>query len=100
MAPASGLRTTTKTSSTNSKFATDPGAGTEPRRSSSMRNRATLALSLLVVVIAVANLFPSHAQKVADRAQPEAGNGAPPLSNPLKVALLKWYRFNDTTRIK
>ncbi len=59
-----------------------------------MKNRAVLALSLFAVFIAVANFFPTHAQKMVARTQTGAGNGAPPLSNPLEVALLKWYKGN------
>src|SRR5580704_1805042 len=58
-----------------------------------MKARIVIGVSLIVVVLAMANLFPSHARQAAEPAQP-AGNGAPPLSNPLKVALLKWYNAN------
>jgi sugar lactone lactonase YvrE len=58
-----------------------------------MKTRILIGVSLIVVIVAMANLFPGHAQQAAEPVQP-AGNGAPPLSNPLKVALLKWYPAN------
>src|SRR5579863_7335607 len=61
-----------------------------------MKIRIVIGVSLVVVVLAMANLFVSHAQQaVGVAALPPAGNGAPPLSNPLKVALLKWYQANE-----
>jgi DNA-binding beta-propeller fold protein YncE len=60
-----------------------------------MKSRIVIGVSLIVVVLAMANLFVSHAQQaVGVSAAPPAGNGAPPLLNPLKVALLKWYNAN------
>jgi hypothetical protein len=59
-----------------------------------MKSRIVIGLSLIVVVLAMANLFVSHAQQAAGEPTPLTGNGAPPLSNPLKVALLKWYKAN------
>src|SRR5580693_3879975 len=60
-----------------------------------MKTRIVIGVSLMVVVLAMANLFVSHAQQaIGVIASPPAGNGAPPLSNPLKVALLKWYDGN------
>ncbi len=60
-----------------------------------MKNRVVLALSLFIVLVAAANLFPTHAQKMTEGAQTQVGNGGPPLTNPLKVALLKWYLANQ-----
>jgi hypothetical protein len=62
-----------------------------------MKSRIVIGLSLIVVVLAMANLFVSHAQQAAGEPTPLTGNGAPPLSNPLKVALLKWYKANTAT---
>jgi hypothetical protein len=47
----------------------------------------------------MANLFVSHAQQrpAASGTAQQAGNGGPPLSNPLKVALLKWYAANTVS---
>src|SRR5580692_6713693 len=59
-----------------------------------MKTRIVIGVSLIVVVLAMANLFVSHAQQAAGESAQPAGNGAPPLSNPLKVALLKWYNAN------
>jgi hypothetical protein len=61
-----------------------------------MKTRIVIGVSLMVVVLAMANLFVSHAQQAAGEPAQPAGNGAPPLSNPLKVALLKWYAANET----
>ncbi|MGA8763019.1 MAG: hypothetical protein WB562_09160 [Candidatus Sulfotelmatobacter sp.] len=47
-----------------------------------------------LLVVGLLFALPSHAQN--DGALP-AGTGGPPLSNPLKVALLKWYGANTTT---
>jgi len=57
-----------------------------------MKTRIAIGVSLIAVALVTANLFASHAQQAAGE-QP-IGNGAPPLSNPLKVALLKWYKAN------
>ncbi len=54
--------------------------------------------SLLCVVVATAYLLPSHALKSTDTGLSSAGNGAPPLANPLKIALLKWYKANEVTK--
>jgi len=59
-----------------------------------MKTRIAIGVSLIVVVLAMANLFVSHAQQAAVEPTQLTGNGAPPLSNPLKVALLKWYAAN------
>jgi hypothetical protein len=56
-----------------------------------MKNRLVFGLFLLFVVVVFADRVPSAAQN----ASPQAGaNGAPPLANPLKVALLRWYKAN------
>jgi len=63
-----------------------------------MKNKASIGVSLLLLVTALATLLPIHAQKTASQAaQVGAGDSAPPLSNPLKVALLKWYKANVVT---
>jgi DNA-binding beta-propeller fold protein YncE len=60
-----------------------------------MKIRVVIVTGLVLAAMAMANLFVSHAQQaVGVSASPPAGNGAPPLSNPLKVALLKWYKAN------
>jgi hypothetical protein len=53
-----------------------------------MKIRVTVGMSVIVVALAMGNLFVGHAQQVTEPVRP-VGNGAPPLSNPLKVALLK-----------
>src|SRR5580704_13187523 len=65
-----------------------------------MKTRIVVGVSLIVVVLAMANLFVSQAQQAAGETAQPAGNGAPPLSNPLKVALLKWYRANEITQFR
>jgi len=55
-----------------------------------MKNRLGLALFLLCVVVLLPSRVPSSAQNASPQA---AANGAPIL-NPLKVALLKWYKAN------
>jgi DNA-binding beta-propeller fold protein YncE len=63
-----------------------------------MKTRIVICVSLIVVVLAMANLFVGHAQQATGAsAQQLTGNGAPPLSNPLKVALLKWYQANTVS---
>ena len=59
-----------------------------------MKTRIAICVSLIVVVLAMANLFVSHAQQADGEPAQLTGNGAPPLLNPLKVALLKWYNAN------
>jgi len=57
--------------------------------------RFAVGISLVLVVLTLASFISGQAQKAAgDPALLPAGNGAPPLSNPLKVALLKWYNAN------
>jgi hypothetical protein len=60
-----------------------------------MKIRVAVGVFLIVVVLAMANLFVSHAQQGTGAPVLQgAGNGTPPLPNPLKVALLKWYPAN------
>jgi DNA-binding beta-propeller fold protein YncE len=59
-----------------------------------MKIRIVVGVSVIVLILVMANLFVSHAQQAAGEPAPPAGNGAPPLLNPLKVALLKWYNAN------
>jgi streptogramin lyase len=61
--------------------------------------RIVVGIALVLIAVAAANLLPSRAQQVTSGQQPPA-NGAPPPSNPLKVALLKWYPANLTTSFK
>ena len=73
----------------------------DPRGNTNMKNRIGTGVSLCVLVTSLATLFPSHAQRVVNQpTRVNAGNGAPPLSNPLDVALLKWYKANLTTTVK
>jgi hypothetical protein len=55
-----------------------------------------VVIGVCVVLAAMAILLPAGPQKkVQARSQDAAaGSGAPSLSNPLKVALLKWYNAN------
>jgi hypothetical protein len=63
-----------------------------------MKTRIVIGVSLIVVVLTIANLFASHVQQATGApAQLPAGSGGPPLSNPLRVALLKWYGANTAT---
>src|SRR5579859_3601912 len=58
-----------------------------------MKNRLGFALLLLAVVavLVLGDRAPSAAQNASGQA---AANGAPPLANPLKLALLRWYKAN------
>src|SRR5215472_13198160 len=56
-----------------------------------MKNSWGFALLLLVVVVILPNRLPSAARNESPQAE---ANGAPPPANPLKVALLKWYKAN------
>ncbi len=58
--------------------------------------RVLSGISLVLIVVATANLISGRAQEVS--APPKTGN--PAASNPLKVALLKWYPANQTTSFK
>ena len=70
-----------------------------------MKQRCLIGVSLIVVVLAMANLFAGQAQKAASQPA-QAGPGLqilPPILdagarlNPLKIALLKWYLAGATT---
>jgi len=63
-----------------------------------MKVRVAVALSLLVVVVAMANLFPGRAQEAGTPEQQSAGKGLP--VNPLKLALLKWFPAYRSTSFK
>ena len=52
-------------------------------------------ISLVLAVLSSAS-FSGGQAPAAGSPEQLAGNGAPPLSNPLKVALLKWYAANET----
>ena len=54
-------------------------------------NRALLALSLLLIVVAAANFIPGRAQVQDPKGSRAATQAAPATINPLKVALLKWF---------
>lgn len=56
-----------------------------------MKKRLGCALLLVVVAVVLPNRVPSAAQNASGQT---AENGAPPLANPLKVALLRWYKAN------
>jgi hypothetical protein len=43
-------------------------------------------------------VIPGQAQKAGSDAGQQTLSSAPPASNPLKVALLHWYKANVTTR--
>src|SRR5580658_7795473 len=58
--------------------------------------RVVIAICLGLIV-AGASLISGRAQDASSSGQPP---NAPPPANPLKVALLKWYPANRTTRIK
>jgi hypothetical protein len=60
--------------------------------------RIAVGISLVLAVLISASFIGGQAQKTSEPTLP-AGNGAPPLSNPLKVALLKWYPANLTTSV-
>jgi DNA-binding beta-propeller fold protein YncE len=56
-----------------------------------MKKRLGCALLLLVVVVVLPNRVPSAAQDASGQA---GAKGAPPMVNPLKLALLRWYKAN------
>ena len=65
--------------------------------------RLLIGISLVLVIVATANLIPGRAQDTATAAanpseQPATHNWA--AGNPLKIALLKWYPANLTTSFK
>src|SRR5438445_9026441 len=57
----------------------------------------TLALSLLLIVVAAANFIPGRAQAPAPNPSRAATQGATAAINPLKVALLKWFPAYQST---
>jgi len=57
-----------------------------------MKTRVTIGISL--VVLAMAILFSGQAQEAARSSPSPSTSPSPPLLNPLKVALLKWYQAN------
>jgi hypothetical protein len=61
--------------------------------------RVWIGASLLLIVFAMAGLRSGKAQQTS-APQQEANNGAPPPANPLKVAILHWYKANLTTSFK
>src|ERR1700686_4642507 len=70
--------------------------------------RVVIGIFLLLIVAATASLIPSRAQESgtasANAAEPAANSDAQaptknwPDGNPLKIAQLKWYQANTTTR--
>ncbi len=61
-----------------------------------MRSRVVIGTCFFLVVLVALSLLPGRAQMavLAQGQGTAAGSGAPPLSNPLKVALLKSYNAN------
>src|SRR5580704_16620710 len=53
-----------------------------------------IGMSMILAVFAAASFIAGQTPAASSPEQP-AGNGAPPLSNPLKVALLEWYPANQ-----
>lgn len=65
-----------------------------------MKARILILVAFFLVIVGLAGFFPSHAQKTpTPPPQVQTSNGGPPLSNPLDVALLKWYKANLTTTV-
>src|SRR5439155_10853302 len=60
-------------------------------------NRALLALSLLLIVVAAANFIPGRAQGQDPNGSRAATQAAAAAVNPLKVALLKWFPAYQST---
>jgi hypothetical protein len=56
--------------------------------------KIALGMALVLIVLTLASLIAGQAQQAAAGPAMPSANGAPPLSNPLKVALLKWYKAN------
>src|ERR1700675_973702 len=54
--------------------------------------RIAIGMSLVLLVVVLATFIAGQAQQVTQPVQ--TPGSAPPLSNPLKVALLKWYHAN------
>jgi hypothetical protein len=61
--------------------------------------RVFIGASLLLMVFAMAGLRSGRAQQTRT-VQQGANNGAPPPANPLKVAILHWYKANLYTSFK
>ena len=59
--------------------------------------RVGLGICLALALVATANLFAGRAQESGSQRQPPPSNGASPV-NPLRLALLRWYGANTTTR--
>src|SRR5579863_6186148 len=59
--------------------------------------RVVIGICLALLVVATANLFPGRAQGTGAAQQQPPSNGTPPV-NPLRLALLRWYGANTTTR--
>jgi hypothetical protein len=58
--------------------------------------RVAIRICLALAIVATANLFLGRAQEAGMRQRQPPSNGAT-ASNPLKVALLKWYAANQST---
>ncbi|HLW87288.1 MAG TPA: YncE family protein, partial [Terriglobales bacterium] len=56
--------------------------------------RIATGISLVWAILSLATFIGGQAQKAPAPGQTDAGSGAPPRSNPLRVALLKWYDAN------
>jgi sugar lactone lactonase YvrE len=59
--------------------------------------RVVIGIYLALLIVATADLLTGRAQE-AGTVQQQPSNSAPP-ANPLKVALLKWYKVNLTTTV-
>jgi hypothetical protein len=57
--------------------------------------RVVIGICFALLIVATANLFPGRAQESASQQPPSS---VPVPVNPLKVALLKWYKADTTTR--
>src|SRR5579863_8761321 len=67
----------------------------EPPSEPRSMKRVVIGICLALVIVATANLFPGRAQETGAPVPLPPGN--PAATNPLKVALLKWYKGNLTT---
>ncbi len=59
-----------------------------------MKLRVVFGTCLILAALIGASLLPAGSRNTVQAQNQFAGSGAPPPSNPLKVALLKWYNAN------
>ena len=59
-----------------------------------MKCRVVVGTCFILVALVAASLLPTGARNTVQAQNQPAGSGAPPLSNPMKVVLLKWYNAN------